>query len=34
MAASASKEVTFAWEGTDKKGKRVKGDAGLWRSFC
>lgn len=26
MAASASKEVTFAWEGTDKKGKRVKGE--------
>lgn len=26
MAASASKEVTYAWEGTDKKGKRIKGE--------
>lgn len=26
MAAKATKEVTFAWEGTDKKGKRIKGE--------
>jgi type IV pilus assembly protein PilC len=26
MAAKASKELTFAWEGTDKKGKRIKGE--------
>jgi type IV pilus assembly protein PilC len=26
MAVSASKEVTYVWEGTDKKGKRVKGE--------
>jgi len=26
MAAGASKEVTYAWEGTDKKGKRIKGE--------
>lgn len=26
MAAKDTKEVTFAWEGTDKKGKRVKGE--------
>jgi type IV pilus assembly protein PilC len=26
MAASANKEVTFVWEGTDKKGKRIKGE--------
>jgi len=26
MAANATKEVTYAWEGTDKKGKRVKGE--------
>lgn len=26
MAASASKEVTYVWEGTDKKGKRIKGE--------
>ncbi len=26
MAAKETKEVTYAWEGTDKKGKRVKGE--------
>lgn len=26
MAAQAGKEVIFTWEGTDKKGKRVKGE--------
>ncbi|OAM51410.1 type II secretion system protein F [Methylovorus sp. MM2] len=26
MAAQAGKEVTYAWEGTDKKGKRIKGE--------
>lgn len=26
MAASASKEFTYVWEGTDKKGKRIKGE--------
>lgn len=26
MAAKATKEVTFAWEGTDKKGKKIKGE--------
>ncbi|MCB4810483.1 type II secretion system F family protein [Methylovorus menthalis] len=26
MAAQASKEVTYAWEGTDKKGKKIKGE--------
>lgn len=26
MAAQAGKEVVYAWEGTDKKGKRVKGE--------
>ncbi len=26
MAASATKEVTYVWEGTDKKGKRIKGE--------
>lgn len=26
MAASASKEVTYAWEGTDRKGKKIKGE--------
>jgi type IV pilus assembly protein PilC len=26
MAASASKEITYVWEGTDKKGKRIKGE--------
>lgn len=26
MAAQQAKEVTYAWEGTDKKGKRVKGE--------
>lgn len=26
MAAKQTKEVTYAWEGTDKKGKRVKGE--------
>ncbi len=26
MAASASKEITYAWEGTDKKGKKIKGE--------
>jgi len=26
MAAQATKEVTYAWEGTDKKGKRIKGE--------
>jgi len=26
MAAKATKEVTYAWEGTDKKGKRIKGE--------
>ncbi len=26
MAASANKEATFVWEGTDKKGKRIKGE--------
>ena len=26
MAAKAGKEVTYSWEGTDKKGKRVKGE--------
>lgn len=26
MAAKQAKEVTYAWEGTDKKGKRVKGE--------
>lgn len=26
MAAKATKEITFAWEGTDKKGKRIKGE--------
>lgn len=26
MAAQAGKEVIYAWEGTDKKGKRVKGE--------
>lgn len=25
MAVSASKEITYVWEGTDKKGKRIKG---------
>lgn len=26
MAVSASKEITYTWEGTDKKGKRIKGE--------
>lgn len=26
MAASANKEVAYVWEGTDKKGKRIKGE--------
>ncbi|MDZ4099783.1 MAG: type II secretion system F family protein [Methylophilaceae bacterium] len=26
MAAGATKEVTYVWEGTDKKGKRIKGE--------
>ena len=26
MAAKDTKEVTYAWEGTDKKGKRIKGE--------
>ena len=26
MAAQAGKEVVYSWEGTDKKGKRVKGE--------
>jgi type IV pilus assembly protein PilC len=26
MAAKATKEVIFAWEGTDKKGKKIKGE--------
>lgn len=26
MAAKQTKEVTYAWEGTDKKGKRIKGE--------
>ncbi len=26
MAVQANKEVTYAWEGTDKKGKRIKGE--------
>jgi type IV pilus assembly protein PilC len=26
MAVSASKEFTYVWEGTDKKGKRIKGE--------
>ncbi|HSH53613.1 MAG TPA: type II secretion system F family protein [Methylophilaceae bacterium] len=26
MAAKETKEVTYAWEGTDKKGKRLKGE--------
>lgn len=26
MAAKDSKEVTYAWEGTDKKGKRIRGE--------
>jgi len=26
MAVSASKEITYVWEGTDKKGKRIKGE--------
>lgn len=26
MAAQASKEVIYAWEGTDKKGKKIKGE--------
>ncbi|HSH98317.1 MAG: type II secretion system F family protein [Methylophilaceae bacterium] len=26
MAVQATKEVTYAWEGTDKKGKRIKGE--------
>lgn len=26
MAASADKEITYIWEGTDKKGKRIKGE--------
>lgn len=26
MAASATKEITYVWEGTDKKGKRIKGE--------
>lgn len=26
MAAKETKEVTYAWEGTDKKGKRIKGE--------
>ena len=26
MAAKDSKEVTYTWEGTDKKGKKIKGD--------
>lgn len=26
MAANSSKEMTFAWEGTDKRGKRLKGE--------
>ncbi|MFL9610883.1 type II secretion system F family protein [Methylobacillus sp. Pita2] len=26
MAAKETKEVTYAWEGTDRKGKRVKGE--------
>jgi len=26
MAAKATKEVVYAWEGTDKKGKRIKGE--------
>ncbi|PKO25106.1 MAG: type II secretion system protein F [Betaproteobacteria bacterium HGW-Betaproteobacteria-8] len=26
MAVSAGKEITYVWEGTDKKGKRIKGE--------
>lgn len=26
MAAKATKEVTYSWEGTDKRGKKIKGD--------
>ena len=26
MAASASKQITYVWEGKDKKGKAVKGE--------
>lgn len=26
MAANSAKETTFAWEGTDKRGKRLKGE--------
>jgi type IV pilus assembly protein PilC len=26
MAAKSAKEITFAWEGTDKRGKRLKGE--------
>lgn len=26
MAASASKQITYLWEGKDKKGKVVKGE--------
>ena len=26
MAANATKEVTYAWEGTDRKGKKIKGE--------
>ena len=26
MAANTKKEIIFQWEGTDKKGKRVKGE--------
>jgi len=26
MAAKTTKEVSYAWEGTDKKGKRIKGE--------
>ncbi|MFA6178293.1 MAG: type II secretion system F family protein [Candidatus Methylopumilus sp.] len=26
MAAKVSKEITYSWEGTDKKGKRIRGE--------
>lgn len=26
MAVTTKKEMTYLWEGTDKKGKRVKGE--------
>ena len=26
MAANTAKETTFVWEGTDKRGKRLKGE--------